>query len=179
MTEKNAELRKDALDLAVVNYGHIEQQATLAATKASLLVAAQALLGATYVGVAKDFGIFFYYKGSLLGLAFGAAGAFILISFILSLYAIFPKSKADNDADLLFFASIKDNFTSSEDYVKAYFGATRAELDRQLLENIHGKACWLRRNFGLIRASILMTFLGASLAACSVALMSPGLRSAA
>lgn len=117
MTATNSELRKDAYELAVVNYGHIEQQANLAATKAALLVAAQALLGATYVSVAKDFGVFYYYKDSVLSLSFGLAGAFILLAFLLSLYAIFPKSKADSNRDLLFFASIKDNFTSSGDYV--------------------------------------------------------------
>jgi len=179
MNAPTSELSKEAYELAVVNYGHIEQQAGLAATKAALLVAAQALLLTIYVGAAKDFGVFYYYKGSVLSFIFAFAGISILLALFLSLYAIFPKSKPDSDQDLLFFASINDNFASAGEYVASYRLASTEELDRQLLENIHGKACWLRRNFWFVRASIFMTFLGVLVATVSFLIMSPILKSAA
>ena len=158
--------------LAVTNYGHIEQQATLAVTKAALLVAAQALLGGTYVAVAKDYKIFQKFAWTVEGWAFALAGFAILTAFLFSLYAILPKSKPDSKDDVLFFASINDNFSSPSAFARAYFQMDQNGFDMLLLENIYGKACWLRRHFNSVRISIACTFVGTVVAVAAVLAMS-------
>jgi hypothetical protein len=169
-TTKPTRLSAEGSNLAVMSYNHIEQQASLSANKSALLMAAHALIGATYVTIAKDFHLFAKFQGSFKGWLFGIAGALLLAGLTFALAAIFPKSKPDKSGDVFFFASIAA-FTSREAFVKKFFDMDIEGFDQSILENIYGKSKWLAKNFLLIRASILCSGAGLSLAIISIWLM--------
>ena len=75
-------LTDNAFNLALTNYGHIEQQAALSATKSALLVAAHALLSAVYVGLIKDYDIFKEFAWKLEAWLFFFAGITLLVGFL-------------------------------------------------------------------------------------------------
>lgn len=169
---ENRRLSRDARELALSNYNHIEQQATLAATKSALLVAAHALLAAAYVSVAKDWEVF-AYPPPLHVWPYAAAGVFVAAAFLVSLWAIVPKSRVDDPSDLLFFASIAQRETS-DNYLRQYQETTDAQLDRMLLRTIHGKSVWLRKNFYFVRLAIFSSCLGTVCVVASVVLIACG-----
>jgi hypothetical protein len=157
-------------NLALTNYGHIEQQAALSATKSALLVAAHALLGAVYVGLIKDYGIFKAFAWKLEAWLFFLGGLTLLAGFLLSLYAILPKSRSDETGDILFYASIQ-GFSSAREYVDAYRAKDPTGLDTELLQNTYGKSCWLRKNFYLIRWAIYCSCAATLMAVLAIILM--------
>lgn len=161
-------LSKDARELALLNYNHIEQQATLAATKSALLVAAHALLAAASVSVAREWDVF-DGPGMHVWL-YAVAGGLIAAAFIVSMWAIVPKSTVDDPSDLLFFASIAQR-ARPDDYLREYGEATDAQLERTLLRTTHGKSVWLRKNFKFVRLAILCSCVGTVCAVASVALL--------
>lgn len=161
-------LSKDARELALLNYGHIEQQATLAATKSALLVAAHALLAAACVSVAREWNVF-ASPGPHIWL-YAVASCLIAAAFIVSLWAIVPKSTVDDPSDLLFFASIAQR-ASPDVYLREYREATDAQLERTLLRTTYGKSVWLRKNFKFVRLAIFCSCAGTLCAVASVALL--------
>lgn len=153
-TDKSSQLSDRGYELALANYGHIEQQASLSVTKAALLVAAHAILGAVYVSFVRDYGVLRLFEWqSAEPIAFFLAAVALAAGFILSLYAIFPKSRPDERGDVLFFVGINE-FSNPGAYVQAYREKDRHGLEDELLKNIYGKSCWLRRNFHLLRGAI-------------------------
>lgn len=154
----------------MANYGHIEQQAALSAAKSALLVAAHAVLGVIYVGLIKDYHVFKLFAWKMEGWLYFLAGVTLLIGFLLSLYAILPKSRPDESGDVIFFASIKE-FRSADEFINAYRDKDRIGLETEVLKNIYGKSCWLRKNFHLIRGAIYCSCGGTVLAAVAVVMM--------
>lgn len=162
-------LTHEGWELALVQYDHVEQQSSLAATKATILVAVQAIVGGTYVTLAKDCSVFTSFQNKPLAFfEFSLAGLFLLSGLIAALAAILPKHQPDDASDVLFFAAIRLH-CCSEHYWKTYLEKDASGLlGRDLIENIYGKSKWLAKNFLWIKTSIWLLILATLFAVWSI-----------
>jgi hypothetical protein len=162
-------LTHEGWELALVQYDHVEQQSSLAATKATILVAVQAIVGGTYVTLAKDCSVFTSFQSKPLAFfEFSLAGILLMAGLIAALAAIFPKHRPDDKSDVLFFAAIRLH-CCSEHYWKKYLEKDDAGLlGRDLIENIYGKSKWLAKNFLWIKTSILLLIMATLFAVWSI-----------
>jgi hypothetical protein len=156
------ELSQWGKQVAVTHFEHVERQVALAATKASLLVAASALIIGAFLRAITDFRIF-----ETLGwndrwsIAFAAGGLLLVLGFLLALIAIIPKSKAE-EPNALYYGWIGS--ASLEQYRRQFLSEDAGKkLDENLLRQIWGKSKWLKRMFRFTLYSIWCTIIGALL----------------
>lgn len=143
--------------VALTYFDHVERQIALAVTKASLLVAASALIVAAFVRAIIDIKIFVILDvGWIVLFAFG--GALLLIGFTCALIAVVPH-KTSGEPNALYYGWI--SVVSFEDYRAQFENEDRAaSLDENLLRQVYGKSRWLRRMFVWTSWSIWCTILG-------------------
>jgi hypothetical protein len=152
LTDKQYEIARDLLI-------HIEGQATLAVMKSTLLLAAHALLGATYLQIASILKIFEHPIETGYQYLFVFAGILLLLALLFSLLSILPRLKAQPDTALLFYAGISQ-MSSSSKFEEAFKKTSEVELGTQILANIYGKSTWLKRTFKVLRWSIIFSSIG-------------------
>lgn len=152
-------------EIALMHFNHVEQQVSLAATTAGLIVAADALIIGAYVSIIKDYTIFKVFGLWIEGIAFGIGGAFLVAGFLCALFAVFPNVRFASFQytveNVVFFGWIgKQGFS---EYLQTFLSkdtGTSEELDKELLYQIWGKSRWLTRMFKFIQLAVLCTILG-------------------
>ncbi|MEZ4868788.1 MAG: DUF5706 domain-containing protein [Caldilineaceae bacterium] len=152
-------------EIALMHFNHVEQQVSLAATTAGLIVAADALIIGAYVGIIKDYTIFKVFGLWIEGIAFGIGGAFLVAGFLCALFAVFPNVRFASFQytveNVVFFGWIgKQSFS---DYLQTFLrkdAANGKELDKELLYQVWGKSRWLNRMFKFIQLAVLFTIVG-------------------
>lgn len=170
-------------ELALEQYRHVEQQAALAANKASLLAAAGAIMVGAFVSVAKDCPELFdpRAQASAFGALFAWSGALIVGGLLVALWSTkprvtgnaaprtwwdrvldFPGSRwtpSRAGANPLFYVDIAG--TTDAALYRAEFRAldTEGALDA-LLDQIHGKSDWLYGRFASVRYAVLLLMAG-------------------
>ena len=162
-------------ELTLAHFNHVEQQVSLAATTAGLIVAADALLLRGYLSLTKEYDIFSIFGASLPGFLYGAAGGLIVFGLLFALFAVFPNIKFTtlqySVKNVLFFGWVgEQNFN---EYLAAFVEKDKQdgkELDRELMWQIWRKSRWLSKMFICIQLAVLCTILGTALT-CSVLLM--------
>ena len=115
-----ATLSSYAQGLAQLQYNHVEQQAALATTKASLLVTAHSIVFATYVTLAKDCSIFTSLKLSLAGIVFAVSGVLLVGGLLLALAAVYPRTGPSAREDILYFANVQREWPLFSDFLAAF-----------------------------------------------------------
>jgi len=152
LSDKQYELARDLLI-------HIEGQATLAVMKSTLLLAAHALLGATYLQISSILKIFERPIVTRYEYLFVFAGILLLLALLFSLISIWPRLRAQPDTALLFYAGISQ-MGSASNFAEAFKKTSEVELGTLILANIYGKSTWLKRNFEVLRLSIIFSSIG-------------------
>ena len=149
-------------EIALMHFDHVEQQVSLAATTAGLIVAADALIIGAYVSVVSENQIFTGTSFSLSDLSFGFGGLLLVLSFLFALFAVFPNIRLASFRytieNVVFFGWIGTQ--RFDDYFQTFIekGAGTGEaLDRELLYQIWGKSRWLTRMFRFIQLAVLCT----------------------
>lgn len=148
-----------------MHFNHVEQQVSLAATTAGLIVAADALLIGAYVNLVKSYTIFKIFGLWIEGIAFGIGGAFLVVGFLCALFAVFPNIRFASFQytveNVVFFGWIgKRGFS---EYLQTFLSKDAGngeELDKELLYQVWGKSRWLTRMFKFIQLAVLCTILG-------------------
>ena len=159
-------------ELALAHFNHVEQQVSLAATTAGLIVAADALLLGGYIAVTKDYEVFNTFGPTAPGVLYAMAGGLIVLGFLFALFAVFPNIKFASlqftVENVLFFGWVgKQKF---DKYLKTFVekdSQNGQELDRELLRQVWGKSRWLNKMFSFIQLAVLCTILG-TLLTCGV-----------
>jgi hypothetical protein len=166
-----------AQTIALTHFEHVERQVQLAATKASLIVAADALMLNAYLKAITDYEVFMALSGIPLRW-FSLGGGFLVVGFVAALLAVFPKTWGGGGIDnVLFYGSIARS--NEQVYINSFWSNARAgKLDDALLLQIHGKSGWLKKMFMLTSISIISIIAGTCI--CAVVLgehvnMLPGL----
>ncbi len=155
-------------ELALAHFNHVEQQVSLAATTAGLIVAADALLLGGYIAVTKDYKVLSTFGTTAPGIAYAAAGGLIVFGFLFALFAVFPNIKFASlqftVENVLFFGWVgKQDF---DKYLKTFVDkdlGNGQELDRELLWQVWGKSRWLNKMFTFIQLAVLCTILRTAL----------------
>ena len=162
-------------ELALAHFNHVEQQVSLAATTAGLIVAADAILIGGYMTAAKDCRIFnspaeSFTEAALLAM-FLLAGIFIVCGFLSALYAVYPNIRSKTHKALfpvhnvMFFGWIgKQDFHSYCQMFTNKDGCDGRGLDLELLGQVWGKSEWLREMFRFIQLAVFCTIAGTTLA---------------
>lgn len=170
-------------ELALEQYRHVEQQAALAANKASLLAAAGAIMVGAFVSVAKDCPELFDPRAfvSAFGALFAWSGALIVCGLLVALWSTKPRVTG-SAAPRTWWDRVLDfpgsrwtpprTHTNPLFYVdiaaapdpasyRAEFRAlnTESALDA-LLDQIHGKSDWLYGRFASVRYAVLLLMAG-------------------
>ena len=148
-------------ELAVELFNHIETQLALGESRASVLLAANALLAAAYATVVKDQGLIAAAHGVWASIL-GVAAIALALSLVLSLWAIFPAThatwfKKPDSEDLFFFAYIAT--LESSEYTSRYKKAKKDEIDESILKSIHGKSIKAREKFTVLFCAAISTVL--------------------
>jgi hypothetical protein len=163
-------LTQRAQAVALTHFEHVERQVQLAATKASLIVAAVALMLNAYVKVANDYEIFFNLD-IVAGRWFMLGGVLLIVGLIAALLAVFPKTWSRSPyVKVLYYASVAA--TPEQRYIDVFYRKTDAALDEELLREVYGKSRWLRCMFFLTSLSIGAIVLG--IAICVLVLVQHG-----
>jgi hypothetical protein len=158
---------KQGQTLALTHFNHVEQQVTLAATTAALIVAADALLIGTYVGVIKDFKPF-PALGVVWGGLFAGGGVLLIVAFLLALWAALPRLRDSSPGvipavqNLLFFEKLRQ--LSFQEYYTQFCQTSERQWDVELLFQVHAKSQWLATIFRRIRWALVCTMVGTVLA---------------
>jgi hypothetical protein len=152
-------------ELALAHFNHVEQQVSLAATTAGLIVAADALLLGAYVAISKDYKVFNTLGVSIGGLLYVASGCLIVLGFLFALFAVFPNIRFEalqyTVENVLFFGWVgKQEFSR---YFMTFIEKDKQngeELDRELLWQVWKKSSWLNSMFTFIQLAVLCTIAG-------------------
>lgn len=157
-----ANLSERGREVALMHFEHVEQQVSLAATTAGLIVAADALIIGAYISIVTAFQVFADSSLSWTSLLFGISGALLVAGFLFALFAVFPNIRfasfryaVDN---VVFFGWIGNQHF--DDYLRTFVekdAGTGQELDRELLYQVWGKSRWLIRMFRFIQLAVLCT----------------------
>jgi hypothetical protein len=156
-----------AQTIALAHFEHVERQVQLAATKASLIVAADALMLNAYLKVITDYEVF-TALGRIPLRWFSLGGGLLVVGFVTALLAVFPKTWGGGGIDnVLFYGSIARS--NQQVYINSFWSnACAGKLDDALLLQIHGKSGWLRKMFMLTSISIISIIAGTCI--CAVVL---------
>lgn len=149
-------------EIALMHFDHVEQQVSLAATTAGLIVAADALIIGAYIAIVTELQIFTGAGISWRDIIFGVGGALLVIGFLFALFAVFPNIRLASFRytieNVVFFGWIGSQ--RFDDYMRTFLekdAGTGQELDRELLYQIWGKSRWLARMFRFIQLAVLCT----------------------
>ncbi len=159
------ELSNRGRELSLAHFNHVEQQVSLAATTAGLIVAADALLLGGYIAVTKDYQVFSTFGQTTPGILYAVAGGLIVLGFLFALFAVFPNIKFASlqftVENVLFFGWVgKQKFDKYLNTFVEKDAKAGLELDRELLWQVWGKSCWLNKMFTFIQLAVLCTILG-------------------
>ena len=152
-------------ELALAHFNHVEQQVSLAATTAGLIVAADALLLGGYIAVTKDYKVLSTFGPTVPGILYAVAGGLVVLGFLFALFAVFPNIKFASlqftVENVLFFGWVgKQEF---DNYLNTFVekdSNNGLELDRELLWQVWGKSRWLNKMFAFIQLAVLCTIVG-------------------
>lgn len=157
------ELSETKRDHAFKLMDHIEGQIRLADTKASLLVAANAVLAGVILSSVNDFEI----KGVSIVVSF----LLVVVSLFSSIIAVFPqiflfRNRINDSYTVYYFRDIA-GFESGE-FMSVYSNLSLTEADKQLMLNVWAKSKWAKIKLRSVRFAGLCTalcvvFLGASM----------------
>jgi hypothetical protein len=165
-------------ELALAHFNHVEQQVTLAATTAGLIVAADALIIGAYVTVVKEYKVFKELGTSLEVVGFAAGGGMLILGFVLALLAAFPNVSFKwfrMAVDSVFFFG-KIGSQSFDAYLRDFQERDQAqELDQELLSQIWAKSRWLLKIFRFIQGAIACTLAGTLLIVVILLVVAPRL----
>jgi hypothetical protein len=159
-------------DLRVALLQHIESQVVFGDTKASLIVAADALLIAGYIAGIKEFGLSGVLSRTTVMLLI-ASLVILVAGLILALIAVLPyrghwrKSSSEHMDSVLLFSRIA-RYRSSTEYAEAFSQLDEASLNNQILFQVYGKSCWALYKYGVIFCSVWLTIISVSMATISI-----------
>lgn len=157
------ELSETKRDHALKLMDHIEGQIRLADTKASLLVAANAVLAGVILSSVNDFEI----KSASVVASF----LLVVVSLFASIIAVFPqiflfRNRINKSYTVYYFRDIAD--FEIEKFMSVYSNLSLIEADKQLMLNVWAKSKWAKIKLRSVRIAGLCTalcviFLGASM----------------
>ena len=141
-------------------FEQIESQVQYGDSKASLLVAGDAILLAVYGSLIKmvsgcpgdQFNVSCMVPSAGLGLATCAA-AFLTLSLVLALRAARPAKIHNHPSSELFLVSYIASL-DCDDFTRTYRDASSDYLIEQALKTIHGKAVYATKKFRLLKAAV-------------------------
>ena len=166
--KRYGEMSEAAQKIALMHFDHVERQIQLAATKAALMVTADALILTAYLKVVNDYQVF-DHPIDIWTWLFGLGGILLLVGLCTALLAVWPKIRTDGDAQPLFYGWIATAGRSS--YVDTFRERDKSQqLGEDVLLQIHGKSQWLAFMFQCTRVSI--TCIIASIILCAPTLLS-------
>lgn len=160
---------KFSTEVLLAQYGHVEQQIALAATKTGLLVTAYSVLVTAYVVYSKE--CLTAMQGDLLasenrlGLLISLTGLALLVGLMLSLYAVLPRSKSEQH-EMLFYGAIAKKH---QGYAAKWKDAQDEDIVNWLLTGVVGKSQWLRSKYRVVSLAIWCA-IGATLLTFGVAI---------
>lgn len=145
---------KFSTEVLLAQYGHVEQQIALAATKTGLLVTAYSVLVTAYVVYSKE--CLTVLQGDLfapenrLSLFISITGLVLLLGLMLSLYAVLPRW-TNKPHEMMFYGAIaKDHKT----YAEKWKEAKDEEIVDWLLTGVVGKSQWLRTKYRIVGLAV-------------------------
>ena len=149
--------QRRALELQL--FSHIESQIALGESRASVLLAANALLAAAYATLLNSQlgpGLEQTVAGSPVLMAAATALAFSLLLALLAISPALVSTKLmRSDLNLMFFGSIAG--LAKADFHERFRGATLDELESHLLDSIWGKSRKAREKFTLLVCATIAT----------------------
>lgn len=161
-TPQLVKLSERGQEIALMHFEHVEQQVSLAATTAGLIVAADALIIGAYINIASAFQVFADVSLTWTSLLFGISGALLVTGFLFALFAVFPNIRFARFhytiENVVFFGWIGSQ--RFDDYLRTFIekdDGTGEGLNRELLYQIWGKSRWLTRMFRFIQLAVLCT----------------------
>lgn len=147
------------IQLASMLFGHIEDQLTLADTKAQLIIAADTLLAATTAFFLNRDAIarFFISTASILDRFIGAISLLLFAGLIISIYfallAARPMLRLSGQRrSLFYFGHIAK--LSEQDFTNEFLGQTALEIRESILAQAHAKAVIANTKYERVRRSI-------------------------
>jgi hypothetical protein len=157
------ELSEIKRDHAFKLMNHIEGQIRLADTKASLIVAANAVLAGVILSSVNDF--------EIKSVSIVASFLLVVVSLFSSIIAVFPqiflfRNRINQSYTVYYFRDISD--FEDEEFVSVYSNLSLTEADKQLMLNVWAKSKWAKIKLRAVRVAGLCTaicviFLGASM----------------
>lgn len=145
---------KFSTEVLLAQYGHVEQQIALAATKTGLLVTAYSVLVTAYVVYSKE--CLTVPQGDLfapenrLSLLISVTGLVLLVGLMLSLYAVLPRGTS-KPHEMMFYGAIAKNH---ESYAIKWKEAKDEEIVDWLLTGVVGKSQWLRTKYRIVGLAV-------------------------
>jgi hypothetical protein len=156
------ETSEERLEKIALNYfDHIERQIQLVATKATILLAAAALVLGVYIKYATDNDIFPVATATKTAVfLFFLSGGLLLWGLLAALIAIWPRTTVDKPS-ALFYGWVA---TVDENTFRTRFKTLEnpEDLYEELLERIRGKAVWLLRMYRWLRVSLFCLIAGST-----------------